>query len=338
MQNPATPSTRPVHSLRRYRFAQALALLSAAVLGACGGGSKPAATGGTDIEASLGIDKAGMALKQTRVEELVQRCMKRAGFEYIPVDPNASAAAVIGTAGLSDGEYRKQYGYGISTIFEKVVAVAQTAGSSVDPNAAIRSRLGAAGIAAYDKALTGANADVSVFGAVDAAKVGDLTGLGGCVKEGTLAVFGDANVTAALAKIEDVDKRAEADPRLVAAKDLWSKCMKDAGFDYPNPDAVDGVIKDKLASIVGAGAVKSLGEGGNFNPAGFSPSNLPPYDKAALAKLQAEELTTAQTDLACETKYVKDIEAKVKDEYQKKFASENAALITKAQTKLGSGK
>ena len=35
---------------------------------------------------------------------------------------------------------------------------------------------------------------------------------------------------------------------------------------------------------------------------------------------------------------MKDIEAKVKDEYQTKFASENAALITKAQTRLGSGK
>ncbi len=47
-------------------------LLAALVLSACSGGSKPAATTGADIKATLGIDKAGMALKQTRVEELVQ--------------------------------------------------------------------------------------------------------------------------------------------------------------------------------------------------------------------------------------------------------------------------
>ena len=338
MQYPDPPSTRPVHSLRRYRWAQALAILAAAALGACGGGSKPAATGGGDIDASLGIDKAGMALKQTKVEELVQGCMKRAGFEYIPVDPNASAAAVIGTEGLSDAEYRNHYGYGISTIFEKVVAVAQEAGSSVDPNAAIRARLDAATVAAYDKALTGGSVDVSVFAAVESATAGDLSGLGGCVKEGTLAVFGDANVNVALLKLEELGKRAEADPRLVAAKTEWSKCMKNAGFDYSEPDAVRPVIQDKLAAIVGAGAVKSLGERGKFNPAAFSPSNLPPYDTAALAQLQAEELSTAKTALVCETKYVTAIEAKVDDEYEKKFASENAALITKAQTKLASGK
>ena len=313
-------------------------LLMAITLGACGGASKPNAAAGADINATLGIDKAGMALKQTKVEELVSSCMKRSGFEYIPVDPTASATAVVGTTGLSDDEYRKQYGYGISTIFEKVVAAAQSTASSVDPNAAIRTKLDAAGAAAYDKALTGGNADVSVFGAVDAAKAGDLSGLGGCVKEGTVGVFGDANVTAALSKIEELDKRTEADPRLVAAKALWAKCMKDAGFDYSDPNAVDGVIQDKLAAIVGAGAAKSLGEGGKFNPAAFSPSNLPPYDKAALAKLQAEELSTAQTDLACEVKYVKEIDAKVKDEYQKKFASENASIITKAQAKLGGTK
>ena len=95
MQYPDPPSTRPVHRLRRRRWAQALAILAAAALGACGGGSKPAATGGGDIDASLGIDKAGMALMQTKVEELVQGCMKRAGFEYISVDPAISTNSMV---------------------------------------------------------------------------------------------------------------------------------------------------------------------------------------------------------------------------------------------------
>ena len=276
--------------------------------------------------------------KQTKVEEFVSSCMKKAGFEYIPVDPSASMAAVTGASGLSDTEYRKQFGYGISTVFEKVVAAAQSVQSSVDPNASIRARLDQAGLSAYNAALTGGNLDGSVFAAVDAAKVGDLSGLGGCIKEATGAVFGDSNVVAILSKIEELDKRTEADPRLVTAKEQWSKCMKDSGFDYSDPNAVDGVFQDKLAAIVGAGAAKALGEGGKFNAAAFSPSNLPPYDKAALAALQSEEIKTAQTDLACEDKFVSQVDAKVKDEYQKKFASENAALISSAQAKLGTAK
>ncbi len=336
--SPATVDLPTGLSKARRRLVVALPLMAVVVLGACGGASKSTPSASASLDATLGVDKAGMALKQTKVEELVSACMKRAGFEYIPVDPNAAQSAITGTSGLSADEFRKQYGYGISTVFDKIVAAAANIATSVDPNAKIRASLDTAGLAAYNKALSGANADVSVFSALDGAKNGDLRGLDGCVKEGTQAVFGDANVMSALSKLEELDKQAEADPRLVSAKADWSKCMKDAGFDYADPNSVDGAIQDKLVSIVGAGAAKALGEDGKFNAAAFSPSNLPPFDKAALAALQAEELKTAQTDLACEDKYVNAIDSKVKDEYQKKFAAENAALISKAQAKVGTAK
>ena len=51
-----------------------------------------------------------------------------------------------------------------------------------------------------------------------------------------------------------------------------------------------------------------------------------------------EEIATAQADLKCEESYVTDVEAKVRDEYEKKFAAQNAALITQAQTRLGVAK
>lgn len=329
----------PVSSSKaRRKLFIALPLLAAVLLGACAGGSKSTQVASASLDVALGVDKAGMALKQTKVEGLVSGCMKKAGFEYIPVDPNASQSAITGTSGLSADEFRKQYGYGISTVFDKIVAAASNISNSVDPNAKIRAALDPAGLAAYNKALSGANADVSVFSALDGAKNGDLSGLDGCVKEGTQAIFGDTNVMSALSKLEELDKQAEADPRMVAAKADWSKCMKDAGFDYADPNSVDAAIQDKLAAIVGAGAAKALGEDGKFNAAAFSPSNLPPFDKAALASLQAEELKTAQTDLGCEDKFVNAIDSKVKDEFQKKFAAENAALLSKAQAKVGATK
>ena len=318
-----------------------LLVVSAVSLSAsCGKNSNSTATEAANVEAPLGLDDAGFALKQTRVEELVKACMKKAGFDYVPVDPNATKAAITGTSGLTDSEYLRQFGYGISTVFERVMEASQS-GTSTDPNIKYRSTLGPAGQAAFDKALAGGS-ELTVSGAVNAAKGGDLGKLGGCIADGTTAVFGDANVISALAKINELDSRAEADERLVKARLEWSKCMKEKGLDYPDPNSVDGIITDKLAAIVGPEAAKILGDGGTFSPQVFDATAgiaaggaaLPTYDKVALAKLQTEEVATAQADLDCEEKHVVAIEDKVKAEYVKKFAQENAVLLTKAQAEL----
>ncbi len=308
-------------------------LLVVASLTACGGKSDNSGTQSAAVDSPLGLDEAASALMQTRVEELVKSCMKRAGFEYVPVDPNATKAAITGTSGLTDDEFRRQFGYGISTVFEKIVEISQSS-KSVDPNVTYRSGLDPAGQQAFDVALTGGKADVSVSGAVEAAKTGDLGGLGGCVEEATTAVFGGANVVSALAKIEELDSRAEADERLVKARADWSNCMRKQGFEYSEPNAVDVGITEKLAALVGPAAAKALGEEGTFSPLVFGTNALPAYDKAALVQLQAEEIATAQADLECEEKYVVDVEDKVKAEYVKKFAQENAVLLSKAQSEL----
>lgn len=79
--------------------ARVLLVVSAVSLSAsCGGSSNSAATKAANVDAPLGLDEAGFALKQARVEELVKACMKRAGFDYVPVDPNATKAAITGTS------------------------------------------------------------------------------------------------------------------------------------------------------------------------------------------------------------------------------------------------
>ncbi len=308
-------------------------LLLVGSLAACGGKSDSSGTQSAAVDSPLGLDDATTSLMQTRVEELVKGCMRSAGFEYTPVDPNATKAAITGTSGLTDEEFRRQFGYGISTVFEKIVEISQSS-KSADPNVTYRSGLDPAGQQAFDIALTGGAADVSVSGAVEAAKAGDLGGLGGCVEEATTAVFGGANVVSALAKIEELDSRAEADERLIKARADWSNCMRKQGFEYPEPNAVDVGIVEKLAVIVGPAAAKSMGEDGRFSPLVFGANTLPAYDKAALAQLQAEEIATAQADLDCEEKYVVDVEDKVKAEYVKQFAQENAVLLSKAQAEL----
>ncbi len=322
-----------IRNFWRIGFLLCLPVAVIAVAG-CSSNANNAEEGGSIVDAPLGLDEAGSALKQIQVEEFVKVCMKTAGFDYVPVDPNATKAAIVGAGGLTDDEYRRQFGYGISTVFEKVVEISQSA-NSADPNVVYRRSLDAAGQAAFDKTLTGGNTDLSVSGAVDAAKAGDLSGLGGCIGEATNQVFGATNVVTALAKIEELDARAEADPRLVAARAAWSTCMKKRGLDYSEPNAIDGALFDRLAGLVGQAAAKSVGETGTFSPLVFGATIVPDYDKAALGKLQAEELETAQADLECEEEFVADIEDEVKGEYEKKFADENAALISRASAELG---
>ena len=54
-----------------------------------------------------------------RAENLIADCMKAQGFDYVPVDPQAQRAALVGQAGMSEEEFNKQFGYGITTLFGK---------------------------------------------------------------------------------------------------------------------------------------------------------------------------------------------------------------------------
>ena len=302
-------------------------------LAACGGKSDSSATKSAAVDSPLGLDDETSAFMQTRVEELVRACMKKVGFGYVPVDPNVTMAAVTGTSGITDDEFVRQFGYGISTIFEKVVELSQSA-KSVDPNVTYRSGLDPAGQRAFDIALTGGKGDISVAGAVEAAKGGDLGGLGGCVEEATTAVFGGTDIVSALAKIDELDTRAEADERLVKARSDWSNCMRKQGFEYTDPSVIDAEIMKKLAAVVGSDAARAMGEEGRFSPVVFGTNTLLPYDKDALARVQVEEIATARADLDCEQAYVVDVEDKVKAEYVEQFAQENSVLLSRAQAEL----
>ena len=101
-----------------------------------------------------------------------------------PVDPFARSRRVTGKARISDEEFTKQFGYGISTLFGK-------GNQQSDPNERIRNSLSAADRAAYDRALGGDNPGVTFAEAVDS---GDFSELGGCTKEASDASFGGAAV------------------------------------------------------------------------------------------------------------------------------------------------
>ena len=281
----------------------ALLAIAAIIATACGGsGEKKAA-----VEDQLGFTPEGKEQRQTRVENGIATCMRTQGFEYVPVDPKVRRAALVGNASLSGADYEKQFGYGITTLFEQKRKLA------VGPNEAIRSRLSATDGKAYDQALVGEKGGTFL----QAMDTGDFSQLDGCTRKATEEAFGGATVLQSLqAKLAELDQRIENDPRFLAAVQKWSGCMREAGFDVARPKDVDSTLRQRLEAIVGREAASGASREANLT-----------YDRAALAALQRQEVQMVAADLRCEQKYIVDVEDTIRPEYEGPFREQNAALF-----------
>jgi hypothetical protein len=278
-----------------------------------GGGSSSAnASSGASVEDQLGFDEAGILARQSRVEAAIAQCMKNEGFEYVPIDPFAQRAALVGSSRLSDQDFLKQFGYGISTLWGR-------GNPQADPNQRLRATLGPADRRAYDRALWGDNKGATFAEAVDS---GRFDRLGGCTLKATEAVFGGAQVLTQLqGKLDDLDDRILEDRRMIKAVANWSSCMAQAGYRYEDPDEIDTDLFRRTERIVGP----LPGQFATGPAAGEKPR---PYDHVALARLQREEVAIARRDNACENEKIAPVESVVRPEYEARFRDRNRGLIS----------
>lgn len=292
--------------------------LWAGLLAGCGGdgGSKDGFDEDKPIEDQIGFDQAGIQRRQTTVENLIRDCMRAKGFEYTPVDPAAQRAALVGSATLSEEDFEKQFGYGITTLYEQ-----RRREATSGPNAEYRASLPAPQRTAYDQALYGQNIGSSFAVAVDTGSFGEL---GGCTKQATEQAFGGAQTLTTLqAKLDDLDARIDADARMVAAYKEWASCMREAGFgDLQKPDEVDAVLERELEDIVGPNTEVGVG----------APGSSPDYDRQRLAALQRKEVAMVKADIECEEEHIEKVEEKVRKEYERAFAETNADFLKSVPT------
>ena len=293
--------------LRHRLFLVALMAVALVAISGCGGdnnSSKPP----QELEDTLGFGGDGAKEIQSRVENQIRDCMTAQGFEYVPVDPFAQQQALTGKARISDEDFTKQFGLGITTLYGK-------GNQQSDPNEKIRNGLAPADRAAYDRALGGDNPGVTFAEAVDS---GDFSELGGCTKQASDAAFGGATVLSSLVeKLDGLDERITQDQRMVAATEKWSACMQEKGFRYEEPDDIDSDLEERFHAIVGAGVrpgTSTIAPGASF-------------DKAALADLQREEVRIATADLECEKQEITPVERKVRPQYEEQFRKENQQLL-----------
>ena len=300
--------------MHRIRLGIVLIVLATAAFG-CGGdgdsGRKAAKQPTGDVEEQLGFNQDGIIARQARVEAATRDCMKEHGFDYIPVDPVAQRAALFGSSRLSEDDFIRQFGYGISTLWGR-------GGPTVDPNARLRASLAPADRRAYDRVLWGDNPGATFAEAADS---GNFTKLGGCVREATERVMGSARVITQLqTRLDEMEERMLQDQRMVRAIERWSACMAGRGFRYDDPEAIDQDLFDRTEAIVG----KLPGQFATGPAPGETPQ---PYDHAALAALQREEVAIAVADHDCERREITPVERVVSPHYQQQFRQQNAALI-----------
>ena len=289
----------------------ALAAIAAMLVAGCGGEDKSAEPP-AELEDTLGFGGEGAKELESRVENRIRDCMKAQGFDYVPVDPFAQQQALTGKARISDEDFTKQFGYGISTLYGK-------GNQQSDPNERIRNSLSPADRAAYDRALGGENPGVTFREAVDA---GDFTELGGCTKEATEAVFGGPEVlTTLVERLDGLDERIIQDQRMVRANEKWSACMQEKGYRYEEPDAIDSDIEERFRAIVGSG----VRPGTSTVPANAS------FDRAALTQLQQEEVKIATADLDCENQEIVPVEREVRPQYEEDFRKQNQRLLARVR-------
>jgi hypothetical protein len=295
----------------RHLVALALMLFAAALVAGCGGDDKSNEPP-QELEDTLGFGGDAAKEVQSRVENRIRDCMRAQGFEYVPVDPFAQQQALTGKARITDEEFTRQFGYGISTLFGK-------GNEQSDPNQRIRTSLAEADRAAYDRALGGDNPGVTFSEAVES---GDFTELGGCTKDASEAAFGGpAVLTSLVERLDELDERIIQDQRMVRANEQWTACMLEKGYRYEEPDEIDSDIEERFQAIVGSG----VAPGTSTPPQGAS------YDRAALTELQQEEVRIANADLDCEQQEIEPVEREVRPQYEEQFRSQNQRLLARVQ-------
>ena len=249
----------------------------------------------------IGSEEFGLTFKQLvrkaeAVEQRIAKCMDAAGFQYVANDFDSVRKAMNAdksAPGLSESEFRHQYGFGISTQFDKPIVKLGLG----EENASIREALSPADQVAYDRTLLGRDTDAVFANALEAE---DFSRTGGCTRKAVQQEFTKKQLSESY--INPGDQKVQQDPRMKAALKKYATCMNNGGVDqYSSPDEIEPDIQSQLDAITGG-------------PGGQDPQSLDATGAAKLKDLQAFELRVADLSFKCEEKFVAPVQERVEKE------------------------
>lgn len=278
---------------RRRRTAMLLGVAVLLAVSGCGSGSG-SGSGSDSVDAKgrplPGVKEFGLSEVQfvqhvEKTQTLISKCMADAGFEYVPVDVKtveAAQARVRQDPGYTRREFKERWGLAVTTRFDDPVR-----DTGLGPNLRIWKSLPERDREAYSRTLWGEDPRADFVFAFDEE---DFSSTGGCTRKAVAQVFTPAQLKGTYVNPKDV--LVESDPRIIEAEDKWTKCMRDAGYDYE--DDQDEIIEDyeeRLDELAG-----------DDDPATLTGSRA-----AALHRLQQEEIAVSLVDLDCQIKYTDDV-------------------------------
>lgn len=230
----------------------------------------------------FGLNEQEFADHVEKTQALITTCMSEAGFEYVPVDVKTvedAQARVRHDPGMTRAQYKGKWGFAVSTRQDNPVR-----DTGLGPqNLKIFASLPPATKVAYNRTLFGEDPTADFVFTLDEE---DFSSTGGCTRAAVAKVFTPVQVKGTYVNPKDV--LVQADKRIVAARQAWSKCMKAAGYNYiEDQDEIIGEYEERLDKLLD----------------GDDPDSLTGERAAALKKLQKEEIAVALADLDCQLKH-----------------------------------
>jgi hypothetical protein len=256
----------------------------------------------------LGTEEFGLSQRELvqaieRTEELIAKCMREQGFQYIAADHatvRAGMAADKQLPGVSEAEFVGRYGFGVATLYTGLPPQLATGYSPAkvglgERNVQYFKTLSPPDQAAYNQALLGENTHATFAVALETE---NLSQTGGCTRKAAEQVFKPEQLRATYYNPQDA--LINKDKRMKAALAHYAREMKKAGFEYNHPDEVEPDIRARLAALTNNGRLLV--------------EKMSPEQKAALKKLQDYELAVAARSVKLHEEVITPVEEKIQQE------------------------
>ncbi len=237
------------------------------------------------------------------VEGLITRCMREEGFEYVAADYQTvrkGMAADKSLPGMSEDEFIKKYGFGVSTLYTGTAPQLAEGYSPAkvglgERNVQIYKNLSPADQVAYNRALFGEHTDASFAVGLETE---NFSRSGGCTRKAIEQVFEPEQLKATYYNPKDA--LINQDPRMKAALRQYAEEMRDAGFGYDHPDDVEADVRQRLDAITDGSSVPV--------------EKLAPEARAALGKLQDYERRVAAKNFELQEEIFDPVEERIEKE------------------------
>jgi hypothetical protein len=263
---------------------------------------------GAQAPPGIGTEEFGLSPRELvqaieRVEELIARCMRDEGFQYIAADHQTVRAGMSADKtlpGVSEEEFVARHGFGVTTMYTGEPPQLTRGYSPArvglgQRNVQFFRSLSPADQVAYNRALLGEPGNFTFAVALEKE---NLSATGGCTRKAVEQVFKPEQLRANYYNPQN--ELINNDPRMRSALSFYAREMKKAGYDYTHPDQIEPDLHARLAAVTNGGTLLV--------------SEMSPEQRAALKTLQDYERTVARTSFKLQEEVLTPVEERIQRE------------------------